>query len=136
MVYQWNLQHSQGSIQKEPHSSFKAQGKYLTRSILSPDGKYRNIYMQYLSFRILSTLSSDMSLKLWDIKTGQLTCTLTGHQKWVWDGVFSIDSAYLISVSSDQTARLWDLSSGLTLKEYTGHSKGLISVALNDISDL
>lgn len=33
-----------------------------------------------------------------------------GHQRWVWDGAFSADEAYLFSVSSDCTARLWDLA--------------------------
>lgn len=84
-------------------------------------------------FRRISTFSSDTNLRLWDASSFQLTCTLSGHQKWVWDGVFSIDSAFLISVSTDQTARLWELSTGLTLKEYAGHKKGIISVALNDI---
>ena len=32
-----------------------------------------------------------------------------GHQRWVWDAVYSADSAYLITASSDQTARLWDV---------------------------
>ncbi|KAK0225154.1 WD40-repeat-containing domain protein [Armillaria nabsnona] len=29
---------------------------------------------------------------------------LTGHQRWVWDCVFSADSAYLITASSDHSA--------------------------------
>lgn len=33
-----------------------------------------------------------------------------GHQRWVWDAVFSADSCYLISASSDSTAKLWDVS--------------------------
>ena len=30
-----------------------------------------------------------------------------GHQRWVWDCVFSVDAAYLVTASSDCTARLW-----------------------------
>jgi WD40 repeat protein len=35
-----------------------------------------------------------------------------GHTRWVWDCVFSVDAAYLVTASSDATARLWDLSAG------------------------
>ena len=33
--------------------------------------------------------------------------TRAGHQRWVWDCVFSVDAAYLVTASSDCTARLW-----------------------------
>jgi WD40 repeat protein len=35
-----------------------------------------------------------------------------GHTRWVWDCVFSVDAAYLVTASSDTTARLWDLTTG------------------------
>lgn len=54
------------------------------------------------------------------------------HRRWVWDCVFSVDAAYLVTASSDHMARLWDLSSGETIRTYTGHSKALVCCALND----
>lgn len=48
---------------------------------------------------------------------------LAGHSKWVWDCVFSVDAAYLVTASSDCTARLWDLSSGDAIRVYSGHHK-------------
>ena len=61
-----------------------------------------------------------------------LTKTLKGHDRWVWDCVFSADSAYLVTASSDQTARLWDVGHGDTIRQYTGHHKAVITVALQD----
>jgi G protein beta subunit-like protein len=58
---------------------------------------------------------------------------LLGHQKWVWDCVFSADSAYLVSASSDHTARLWNLQSGEVIRQYVGHEKAVVSVAMNDL---
>lgn len=58
--------------------------------------------------------------------------SLCGHQRWVWDCVFSADSAYLVSASSDATARLWDLSTAESIREYQGHSKAVTVVALSD----
>jgi G protein beta subunit-like protein len=44
-------------------------------------------------------------------------------QKWVWDCVFSVDAAYLVTASSDASARLWDLSTGEAVRCYNGHHK-------------
>jgi WD40 repeat protein len=108
----------------------------------------------------LATASSDSTVKLWNIR-GLLaqsekradpgdslpsspetstarprpiepTKELRGHQRWVWDCVFSADSAYLVSASSDHTARLWDISAGESIREYTGHTKAVCCVALSD----
>ena len=55
-----------------------------------------------------------------------------GHQKWVWDCVFSVDGAYLVTASSDCSARLWDLASGEAIRVYSGHHKSVVCCALND----
>jgi G protein beta subunit-like protein len=60
----------------------------------------------------LATTSSDKTVKLWNLDGFTLDRTLTGHTRWVWDCVFSVDAAYLVTASSDATARLWDLSTG------------------------
>jgi G protein beta subunit-like protein len=58
--------------------------------------------------------------------------TLSGHARWVWDAVFSADSAYLVTASSDNSARLWDLNAGETIRTYTGHHKAVTAIALSD----
>ncbi|RVX09675.1 Target of rapamycin complex subunit wat1 [Vitis vinifera] len=58
--------------------------------------------------------------------------TLVGHQRWVWDCVFSVDGAYLITASSDTTARLWSMSNGQDIKVYQGHHKATVCCALHD----
>jgi G protein beta subunit-like protein len=85
---------------------------------------------------LLATTSADHTVKLWNCgKDFSLSRTLNGHQRWVWDCVFSADSAYLVTASSDQVARLWDLSQGETIRTYTGHTKAITCVALNDYSE-
>ena len=59
-------------------------------------------------------------------------CTTAGHQRWVWDCVFSVDAAYLVTASSDCSARLWDLSTGEAIRLYSGHHKSVSCCALND----
>jgi G protein beta subunit-like protein len=45
--------------------------------------------------------------QLWNLDNNfSLDRTLVGHTRWVWDCVFSVDAAYLVTASSDATARL------------------------------
>lgn len=62
----------------------------------------------------------------------QFSACTAGHQRWVWDCVFSVDAAYLVTASSDCSARLWDLSSGDAIRMYSGHHKAAVCCALND----
>ena len=68
----------------------------------------------------------------WELDGFNLKRQLVGHQKWIWDCVFSVDAAYLVTASSDSTERLWDLSSGEAIRIYTGHHKAVVCCALND----
>ena len=79
-----------------------------------------------------ASTSSDKTIKLWSLENFELKQTLKGHQKWVWDCVFSVDAAYLVSASSDCTACLWDLSNGDAIRVYSGHQKAVCCCALND----
>ena len=80
----------------------------------------------------MATASADSTIKIWNTSDFSLEKVLTGHQRWVWDMVFSADSAYLVSASSDHVARLWDISQGDTIRTYSGHQKATVCVALND----
>lgn len=57
---------------------------------------------------------------------------LTGHHRWVWDGVFSDCSNFLFTASSDNTVRMWN---GLTTDRpqsvgFVGHTKPVVAVLL------
>ncbi|KAL5848106.1 hypothetical protein ACOSQ4_006119 [Xanthoceras sorbifolium] len=82
--------------------------------------------------RYLATASSDHTVKIWNVDGFTLEKTLIGHQRWVWDCVFSVDGAYLITASSDTTARLWFMQTGEDIKVYQGHHKATTCCALHD----
>ncbi|MCD6310597.1 MAG: hypothetical protein J7M18_07760 [Candidatus Eremiobacteraeota bacterium] len=65
---------------------------------------------------ILASGSEDTTIKLWDVKTGELLMTLKGHSDDVSSIEFSPDGKYLVSASCDQTVRIWDLKNGTTIK--------------------
>ncbi|CAG7849595.1 SubName: Full=Uncharacterized protein {ECO:0000313/EMBL:CCA76115.1} [Serendipita indica DSM 11827] len=72
----------------------------------SPDGS-----------RIVSG-SSDKTLRLWDVDTGQpVGEPLRGHGDWVRAVGFSPDGSRIVSGSSDKTLRLWDVDTGQPVGE-------------------
>lgn len=75
-----------------PH--LKEKGYYV---VLSPDG---------------NTLASAAAgkISLWDVATGKLLKTLTGHISEINSIVFSSDGKTLASGCSDSTVILWDLT--------------------------
>lgn len=55
----------------------------------------------------LATGSVDGSIKLWEVATGELSRTLSGHKSWVNSLAYSSDGSRLFSGSSDGTVRVW-----------------------------
>ena len=68
--------------------------------------------------RQLATSSSDRSIKLWDVETGMLLTTLTGHDDRILSLSYSPDGRRLASGSADETIKLWDLNTGNCLRTY------------------
>jgi G protein beta subunit-like protein len=125
-VYLWKT-----GTEYQLYGGFQAHSTYITTIAISPDDK------------ILATCSADHTAKLWlmaDLGTEMTPLastpkpekTLTGHQRWVWDCVFSADSNYIITTSSDNSARVWQCSDGSMIRTYTGHQKSVTCVALSD----
>lgn len=69
----------------------------------------------------------DCDIKVWDIKTGALVKTLTGHIEPVsW--LQMVNENLMVSCSFDSTIRLWDLETWTCTKELHGHDSGVAMV--------
>ncbi len=71
---------------------------------ISPDGQ------------TLASGSWDKTVKLWNVKTGELTRTLQGHQDSVWSVSFSPDGQTLASGGEDGTVKLWPIDFDLLME--------------------
>jgi WD40 repeat protein/tetratricopeptide (TPR) repeat protein len=63
----------------------------------------------------------DMTVKIWELKTGQLVQTLFGHTGPVLSVSFAPDGTRLASGSRDSTARVWDVASGKPAVTFARH---------------
>ncbi|KAG5507065.1 hypothetical protein JKF63_05811 [Porcisia hertigi] len=57
---------------------------------------------------------------------------LSGHNRWVWDGVFSDCSNFLFTASSDNTLRMWNglMTDRPQSVSFVGHTKPVVAVLL------
>jgi WD40 repeat protein len=60
--------------------------------------------------RLLASGSNDTTIRLWEVASGSLVRTLSGHTSWVTSVAFSPDGRLLASGSYDATIKLWDVS--------------------------
>lgn len=85
----------------------------------SPDGKW------------LASGAFDNTVKLWEMKTGNVHKTLHWHSDWVLDVAFSPDGRVLASSGQDHQVRLWDVLTGERLRSLQGHTNDVASVAFH-----
>ncbi|MDB9444228.1 hypothetical protein PN497_23160 [Sphaerospermopsis kisseleviana CS-549] len=71
----------------------------------------------------LASGSYDKTIKLWDVKTGNLLQTLTGHSLRVDSVAYSPDGQTLVSGSDDKTIKLWNVRTGTLLQTITDSNR-------------
>ena len=74
--------------------------------------------------------SSDRTLKVWDLATGQEERTLAGHESLVRSVAVTADGRRAISASDDGTLIVWDLATGQEERTLAGHEGEVWSVAV------
>jgi WD40 repeat protein len=81
--------------------------------------------------KTLVTAGADGNIRIWNITTGQIERTLSGHTNSLYKAVFSPNEKFLASSSRDRTARIWDAATGRELYKLTGFRCSVKSVAFS-----
>jgi WD40 repeat protein/tRNA A-37 threonylcarbamoyl transferase component Bud32 len=103
-----------------PSTVLKGHTRAVSAVAFSPDGK------------LLAAGSSDNTVTLWQVETGQCLRTLMGHSWTVSAVAFSPDGKTLLSASWDKTIKLWQVSSGQELETLVGHSDSVNSIVVDE----
>jgi len=70
----------------------------------------------------------DNSIKIWDLKAGQVVQSLKGHLDQINSIAFSPNGQLLASGSADKTIKVWNLKTGQAVQTYIGHSGSVNSI--------
>ncbi|KAH7459866.1 Vegetative incompatibility protein [Fusarium oxysporum f. sp. matthiolae] len=91
----------------------------VTSVVFSKDGK------------LIASGSSDKTVKIWNVVTGEEEQTLEGHTNWVNSVVFSNDGKLIASGSSDKTVKIWNVVTGEEEQALKGHTGSVRSVVFS-----
>ncbi|NES93843.1 MAG: hypothetical protein F6K32_01070 [Desertifilum sp. SIO1I2] len=81
--------------------------------------------------QIIAAGNNDKTIKLWDLATGKLQQTLSGHEGAVLSIAISPDGETLASGSSDKTIKLWNLTTGELLSTLAGYAGEVWGIAFS-----
>jgi WD40 repeat protein len=86
----------------------------------------------------LATGGTDLTVRVWELASGQEALTLRGHTDYLRTVAFTPDAHRLVSASQDRTIRIWDGTPwergekrGEDLVTLRGHTQGLNAVAFH-----
>ena len=85
----------------------------------------------YRHGKILVSGSRDNTIKLWNLQTGKLICTLFGHSAPVLAIAISSDGQILASGSADQTIKLWHINTASLIRTIEGHTGEIRSICMS-----
>jgi WD40 repeat protein len=90
-----------------------------TKAIKIPTGQFLAAWALAADAHTIATTTrpikdplQDKDIKIWDVSTGEVRHTLTGHDARIFSLDYSPDNKLLLSASGDGTAKLWDVATG------------------------
>lgn len=81
--------------------------------------------------KTLLAAGTDGIIRVWDLASGEVKRTLTGHTNSIYKAEFSPNEKLIASSSRDMTARIWDFATGRELHKLTGFHCSVKSVAFS-----
>lgn len=81
-------------------------------------------------FERVQIVSTDATLKVWDLQQGKELYTLRGHDTSINTVAVTQDGQIAVSGGRDRTLRVWDLNRGKSLKTLKGHRGWVTALAI------
>lgn len=85
---------------------------------------------------ILASVSSDATIRLWDIQSREHKLTLSGNTDGVNSIAFSQDGKILFSGGDDELIHFWDVATGKQILTISGHAGGVSEVICSPNGEL
>ncbi|CAI5993568.1 unnamed protein product [Closterium sp. NIES-65] len=82
------------------------------------------------------TGSADRTIMIWELATGKLKLTLTGHIEQIRGLAVSPKYPYMFSAGDDKLVKCWDLEYNKVIRSYHGHLSGVYCLALHPMLDV
>jgi WD40 repeat protein len=80
---------------------------------------------------LLTSASTDRTVRVWDVAAVKCVAVLTGHTDEVFSAVFHPDGKRLASAGRDRAVWLWDLATGQEVARLEGHTNYVFSLAFS-----
>lgn len=113
-VYLWNIHEP-----SQPTTVFRGHRGFVNDVAVHPFGK------------MIASASSDKTIRLWDVATGETLFVVEGHENSVEQIEFDMSTGLLASYGRDNTIRLWDIESGELFTTYTDPKPNLMKQFFN-----
>ncbi|MGB5960137.1 MAG: serine/threonine-protein kinase [Coleofasciculaceae cyanobacterium] len=97
----------------------RGHSNYVNSVAISPDGE------------TIVSGSYGHTIKIWNLKTGDLKDTLFGHTDRIHDIAISLDGQTIVSASHDSKIKIWNLKTGYLKKTLCSNSGSVFCVAIS-----
>ena len=124
----WDLETAQQLLNLTKHK------ERVNALAVTPDGK-KIVSGAGKSTALAGWTSSDNTIKVWNLETGQELFTLDGHTAMINAVAVTPDGKKVISASSDASLKIWDLQTREQLHTLKGH-KGIYDLQKGEVNDI